>query len=231
VPIAPWTIHVSTQEGRFVPLTTGGGKALFVGSYLPGDGIHDRVKVRLMKRYLGMRTVTPEQRARQPMEPLLDRVAARYPELDRDAALARIGRANLLRHAREQPLALARMMAGKIRWMWRGSSGAMLSAPGVALQILLIAFGLLGLGVLARRRRFEALLLAVLILGVTLLAGVTLAAPRRNLALMPLVMALAATGVTAAALFVRTSVRGAFPLRGLRHASVRGRAAMGRPRR
>ena len=84
-----------SEVGRFVPVTTGAGKALFIGSYLPGDGIHDRVKIELMERYLGMRDVTPEQRARQPMEPLLDRVAARYPDMPRDAALNRIGRENL----------------------------------------------------------------------------------------------------------------------------------------
>ena len=79
LPIAPWAVHVSGEAGRFVPVTTGAGKALFIGSYLPGDGIHDRVKIELMERYLGMRDVTPEQRARQPMEPLLDRVAEKLP--------------------------------------------------------------------------------------------------------------------------------------------------------
>ena len=81
----------SDVEGRFVPISTGAGKALFIGSYLPGDGIHDRVKIELMERYLGMRDVTPEQRARQPMEPLLDRVAEQYPDMPRDAALTGSG--------------------------------------------------------------------------------------------------------------------------------------------
>lgn len=203
LPIAPWAIHVSSEVGRFVPVTTGAGKALFIGSYLPGDGIHDRVKIALMERYLGLRDVTPEQRARQPMEPLLDRVAARYPDMARDAALNRIGRENLGRYVREDPLGVAAMMANKMRWMWRGSSGAMLSAPAVALQLTILAFGVVGLVVLAVRRPFEALLLGVLILGLTLFSGVVLAAPRRNLALMPLVMTLAATGIVAMAAYLR----------------------------
>ena len=145
LPIAPWALHVSSEVGRFVPVTTGAGKALFIGSYLPGDGIHDRVKIELMERYLGMRNVTPEQRARQPMEPLLDRVAKQYPDLPRDAALNRIGRENLSRYAREQPLAVAEMMANKMRWMWRGSSGAMLSAPAVALQVAIVLLAIAGL--------------------------------------------------------------------------------------
>jgi 4-amino-4-deoxy-L-arabinose transferase-like glycosyltransferase len=207
LPIAPWAIHVSSEVGRFVPVTTGAGKALFIGSYLPGDGIHDRVKIELMERYLGMRDVTPEQRARQPMEPLLDRVASRYPELPRDAALNRIGRENLRRYVREQPLELAAMMFNKMRWMWRGSSGAMLSPAAVALQVAILAFGVLGLAVLAVRRRFEALLLGVLILGLTVFSGIVLAAPRRNLALMPLVMTLASTGIVTVAVYARAVLR------------------------
>jgi len=207
VPIAPWAIHVSSEEGRFVPVTTGAGKALFIGSYLPGDGIHDRVKIDLMERYLGMRDVTPEQRAQQPMEPLLDRVAERYPDLPRDAALNRIGRENLTRSIREQPVAVARMMADKMRWMWRGSSGAMLSPPAVVLQVLILAFAVVGLALLAWRRRFEALLLGALILGLTVFSGVVLAAPRRNLALMPLVMTLASTGLVYVVLLVRAAVQ------------------------
>ena len=203
LPIAPWAIHVSNEVGRFVPVTTGAGKALFIGSYLPGDGIHDRVKIALMERYLGMRDVTPEQRARQPMEPLLDRVAARYPDMPRDAALNRIGRENLSRYVREQPLAVAEMMANKMRWMWRGSSGAMLSPAAVALQVAIIVLAIAGLVILAVRRRFEALLLGGLILGLTVFSGIVLAAPRRNLALMPLVMTLASTGLVTIAVYVR----------------------------
>jgi 4-amino-4-deoxy-L-arabinose transferase-like glycosyltransferase len=207
LPIAPWAIHVSGEAGRFVPVTTGAGKALFIGSYLPGDGIHDRVKIALMERYLGMRDVTPEQRARQPMEPLLDRVAAKYPALARDAALNRIGRENLGRYVREDPLGVAGMMANKMRWMWRGSSGAMLSAPAIALQLAILAFALAGLVILAIRRRFEALLLGVLIVGLTIFSGVVLAAPRRNLALMPLVMTLASTGIVTLAVYARAAIR------------------------
>jgi hypothetical protein len=154
-----------------------------------------------------MRDVTPEQRARQPMEPLLDRVAAKYPNLSRDAALNRIGRENLSRYVREQPLAVAEMMANKMRWMWRGSSGAMLSAPAVALQILIVAFAVIGLVILAVQRRFEALLLGGLILGLTIFSGVVLAAPRRNLALMPLVMTLASTGLVTLFVYVRAAIR------------------------
>jgi hypothetical protein len=140
------------------------------------------------------------------MEPLLDRVAAQYPDLPRDAALNRIGRENLTRYAQEQPVALARMMLDKMRWMWRGSSGAMLSPAAVVLQVALVVLGAAGLIILAARRRFEAILLATVILGLTIFSGVVLAAPRRNLALMPLVMALASTTLVCAVIYARAAM-------------------------
>jgi zinc transporter ZupT len=48
--------------------------------------------------------------------------------------------------------------------------------------------------VLAWRRRWEALVLGTLIGGITVLGGLLLAVPRRNVPLMPLVLTLAATG-------------------------------------
>jgi hypothetical protein len=83
----------------------------------------------------------------------------------------------------------------------------MLSAPAVVLQILLVALGVLGLIVLAVQRRFEALLLGGLILGLTVFSGVVLAAPRRNLALMPLVMTLASTGLVWTVQYARAAIQ------------------------
>ena len=36
--LVPWTMRNYVVLDRFVPVTTGGGKALFVATYLPGDG-------------------------------------------------------------------------------------------------------------------------------------------------------------------------------------------------
>ena len=101
------------------------------------------------------------------------------------------------------------MTLTKMRWMWRGSSGAMLSPAAVVLQTLIVLFAVAGLGMLAWQRRFEALLLGSLVLGVTVFSGIVLAAPRRNLALMPLVMTLAATALVPAALLARARVQDA----------------------
>ena len=92
VVIAPWTIHVSNDLGRFVPVSTGGGKALFIGTYLPGDGIHEGVKQHLLHEIRGGPPIPEERLRRIPMNPLLDRVANRYPDLPRDEALQKVGR-------------------------------------------------------------------------------------------------------------------------------------------
>ena len=53
VVLAPWTVRNYVVLDRFVPVTTGGGKALFVATYLPGNGRQLQVKRALIKRYTG----------------------------------------------------------------------------------------------------------------------------------------------------------------------------------
>ena len=68
-------------------------------------------------------------------------------------------------------------------------------APGwIAFHYLVLALGLAGLAVLALRRRWEALVIGLLIAGITVAGGLLLAVPRRNVPLIPLVLVLAATG-------------------------------------
>ncbi len=193
--LAPWTVRNYVVLDRFVPVTTGGGKALFVATYLPGNGRQLQVKRALIKRYTGDRYVSPEEVRDTEMKNLLDKVARKYPELERDAALARIGRENFRKYFSERPFAYMRMVATKMWNVWRRGSGPTMRAPGwIAFHYAIVALALLGLAVLAWRRRWEALLLALLIGGITVLGGLLLAVPRRNVPLMPLVLALAAAG-------------------------------------
>jgi 4-amino-4-deoxy-L-arabinose transferase-like glycosyltransferase len=195
--LAPWTARNYLVLDRFVPVTTGGGKALFVATYLPGDGRQQLVKRQLIARYHGKKDLPYEQVRDTAMEPLLDRVAKKYPELGRDAALGRIGRENLVKYASEQPLDYAWMVIRKIQNMWdRGSSAAMSPKFWFAYHKVLVFWALAALLALAYRRRWEALPIGLTILGVTLVGGLLLAVPRRALPLMPFVIALA--GVTIA---------------------------------
>ena len=194
--LAPWTLRNYVVLDRFVPVTTGGGKALFVATYLPGDGRQLRVKRELIRRFEGKQEVTDREVADTQMKDLLDKVARKYPDLERDAALAKIGRENFRKYVREEP--------GRVRRHGRaprcGTCGG--AAPGrrcaaggwIAFHYAMLALAVVGLAVLAWRRRWEALVLGTLIGGITVLGGLLLAVPRRNVPLMPLVLTLAAAG-------------------------------------
>ena len=54
----------------------------------------------------------------------------------------------------------------------------------IAFHYAMLALAVVGLAVLAWRRRWEALVLATLIGGITVLGGLLLAVPRRNVLLM-----------------------------------------------
>jgi MFS family permease len=197
VVIAPWTIHVSNDLGRFVPVSTGGGKALFIGTYLPGDGLHEGVKQHLLHETRGGPPIPEERLRRIPMNPLLDRVASKYPELPRDSALQRIGRENLTRYATGQPVAFARMMLGKIAHMWHGAGDPSYTVAGSTYHYIVLALGLCGFALLVVRRRWETVPIALLLVGISLIGGLLLAGVRRNLPVMPVVLALAGVAVAA----------------------------------
>jgi 4-amino-4-deoxy-L-arabinose transferase-like glycosyltransferase len=201
LPIAPWTIRNQVVLGRTVPISTGGGKALYTGTFLPADGEYLRVKALLARRYLH-RDLEPGSAALDRIDPtpLFDRVAARYPELPRDQALGKIGKQNFSKFFGEDPVGYAAMMARKVWRMWSSGLGeAMSSCAGRVIQVALVLLGLAGLALLAVRRRWwEALAMAAPLLLVTVVGAVSLAAPRRNEVLMTLVFPLAGLALASA---------------------------------
>jgi Dolichyl-phosphate-mannose-protein mannosyltransferase len=200
--ILPWAIRNQVVLDRTVPISTGGGKALYVGTYLPADGEYQRVKAILAERYLG-RDLVPGSEALDAVDPtpLFDRVAARYPDLPRDSALGKIGKENLSDYFSEDPLGYAAMTARKVGRMWSSGVGeAMSSGAGRVVQVLLVGLGLAGFVLLGRRRRWwELAALATPIVLVTVVGAASLAAPRRNEVLMTLVFPLAALALSSAA--------------------------------
>ena len=93
VTVLPWVIFASSRANHFVPITEGSGSALFVGTYLPGEGTTTG-----MKRELGPEVQRSSRKYRHteptliPAVVVLDHVARRRPKLDRDAALNAEGR-------------------------------------------------------------------------------------------------------------------------------------------
>ena len=147
VPVLPWTVRNYVVLDRFVPLSTGGGKALYVGSFLPADGDYQRVKAILVERYLG-RDLEPGSPALDRVDPvpLFNRVAARYHDLPRDSALGRIGKQNLRDDITDHPLDYAAMLARRSHACGAPGSGRRSRRPaGRLAQRLLLALAWSGL--------------------------------------------------------------------------------------
>lgn len=199
LPIVPWAVRNQIVLDRTVPISTGGGKALYVGTFLPADGEYQRVKALLAQRYLG-RDLEPGSEALDRVDPtpLFDRVADRYPDLPRDEALGKVGRQNLDRYLGEDPFGYAAMTVRKVWRMWSGGVGeAMSSTAGRVVQTLIVALALTGLGVLAWRRRWwELAAMATPLVLVTAVGAASLAASRRNEVLMTLIFPLAAAALS-----------------------------------
>jgi 4-amino-4-deoxy-L-arabinose transferase-like glycosyltransferase len=227
--LAPWTVRNYLVLDRFVPVTTGGGKALFVATYLPGSGRQQLVKRQLIARYYGKKDLPYTQVLGTEMAPLLDRVAKKYPELSRDAALARIGRENFFKYASEQPFDYAWMVIRKIQNMWdRGSSPTMSPRFWFAYHKFLVFWALAALIGLGWRRRWEALPVALTVLGITLVGGLLLAVPRRALPLMPFVLALSGVLLAWLAAAVPTYLRLDRPIPAARRHRGRSPESIGR---
>lgn len=201
LPILPWTIRNLVVLERVVPISTGGGKALYVGTFLPADGEYQKVKAILYERQTG-HSLPPFSQALNEVDPtpLFNRVAAHYPELPRDSALGKLGKRNLSKYFGEDPLGYLAMTARKVGRMWSSGVGeAMDTATGRIVQILLVFAGLAGLVLLGLRRRWwELLAPATPIVLVTLVGAVSLATPRRNEVLMTLIFPLAGLALASA---------------------------------
>lgn len=199
LPIIPWAVRNQVVLDRTVPISTGGGKALYVGTFLPADGEYQRVKAMLVRRYLD-RDLAPHSQALEDVNPtpLFDRVANRYPDLPRDSALGKIGKQNFSHYFGEDPVGYAAMTARKTWRMWSAGIGeAMESTPGRIAQTLIVALAIAGLGVLAWRRRWWVLAaMATPLALVTAVGAASLAAPRRNEVLMTLIFPLAAAALS-----------------------------------
>ncbi len=138
--------------------------------------------------------------ARLRLEQILAALAAqRYPGMETDKALARMGRERLWDAISQQPLDYAGFLAAKTWRIWGHGPRQVMHEPAwAALQWLLLGLGLLGLIVIARQRRWEALLLGViLLLAITAVGALLVASPRRALVALPLIAALAGLGATA----------------------------------
>ncbi len=191
--VAPWTVRNAVELDRFVPISTGGGQVLFAGSYMPSGGDPEQVGVEALERH-------PELRGQLPPNPRLEQILAalahqRYPGMETDAALAKMGREWLWDDVSERPIGYLGFLANKLWLIWGHGPRDVMHEPGWAtFHWLLLGFGLLGLAVLAWQRRWEALLLGTILVAATAIGLLLVASPRRALVTVPLLAALAGAG-------------------------------------
>jgi hypothetical protein len=207
--VAPWTIRNAVALERLVPISTGGGQVLFAGSYLPSDGDPERVGREVLERHPGLaRRLAAEQGGAATVDAVVDRLrleqilaalaAQRYPGMETDRALARMGRERLWDDLTGQPVAYAGFLAAKVWRLWgHGPREVMRRPVWELLHWALVALAGVGLAVLIARRRWEAVPLLAVILAITAVSAVLVASPRRVLVMLPLVSALAGVGVFA----------------------------------
>jgi 4-amino-4-deoxy-L-arabinose transferase-like glycosyltransferase len=207
--VVPWTVRNAVALDRFVPISTGGGQVLFAGTYLPADGDPEKVGAEVVERHPELFGPGAVERLR--LEQILARLAeSRYPQMETDEALGRMGREQLWDDVSGEPVEYAGFVATKIGRIWAHGPRGVMREPGwELLHWGLVLFGLAGLIVLILQRRWEALLLATIFVGITAVCALLVASPRRVLVTMPLVAALAGVGFAwlAARLSPRTTER------------------------
>jgi hypothetical protein len=190
VVIAPWTIRNASALDRFVPISTGGGQVLYAGTYLPSDGDPEKVGAEVVSENPDL--FKPEDAERLRLEQILARLAAaEHPGMETGKALSKMGKEQLRDDISEEPLEYAGFVATKVWRIWSRGPRAVMREPGwEVVHWALVALGLLGLAILAWRRRWEALLLGTIFLAITALSALLVASPRRVLVLVPLLAAL-----------------------------------------
>jgi 4-amino-4-deoxy-L-arabinose transferase-like glycosyltransferase len=214
VVLAPWTIRNAIALDRLVPISTGGGKALFIGTQLDADG--DGPKLREL--LLAQRPALRRQLSRggpvyDPRRFVLERVLARvarerYPDLETDAALGRMGRENLEDNLTREPIGFAGLLADKAYETWTDTPRAVMEEePWRALQLGMIVLALLGLATLFLRRRFEAVIFGLALAYMTAVGALLIASPRRELVVLPVLAALAGTGTIGTAAWLKPRIR------------------------
>lgn len=198
--LSPWLWYASKEESRFVPITTAGTDAFFVGSYLPGKGALVPTEEKLAPEVCRHFPTDCGDYWQQSSAPLFATIEAEHPGKARETAVQEADLENVRKYALGQPLAFTGMLWGKFWKMWRTvwSGGNGTYHPSTSqlqhtLYLLLGAIGLLG-GALATRR-WELITATATILSIAALATLFNDQPRYNVGLMPMLLAYGSAGL------------------------------------
>jgi hypothetical protein len=204
VVVAPWTVRNAVTLHRFVTVSTGGGQVLYAGTYLPSDGNPEKVGAGVVAEHSEL--FGPGAARNLRLEQILARLGEHtHPGLEPDQALSKMGKEQLWHDVSDHTGEYIGFVGKKIGRIWSHGPRAVMREPlWEALHWALLGLGLLGLALLAYRRRWEALLIGAVFLAITLISALLVASPRRVLVLIPLLAACAGTGTVWLSVAVRS---------------------------
>jgi hypothetical protein len=197
--LVPWLAYASSTEGRFVPITSAGPDALFIGTYLPGRGLLVPTEEQLAPEVCRHFPSDCGRYWQHSSLPLFDLIRARHPGMSQDAAVkAEIGE-NLNKYALGKPAAFTSMLWGKFWKMWTNawSGGNGTYHPSTSQTQHLIYLWLAWIGLIlgaVLTRRFALLTSLAVLLSVAVLATPFNDQPRYNVSLMALLISAGVAG-------------------------------------
>jgi 4-amino-4-deoxy-L-arabinose transferase-like glycosyltransferase len=200
VVLAPWLAYAANKEGRFVPITTAGPDAFFIGSYLPGKGELVPTEEKLAPEVCRHFPSDCGRYWQKSSAPLFLLVRARDPGASENAAVTKANLENIDKYALGQPAAFVGMLWSKFwkMWstVWSGGNGTYKADTSPLQHHLYLLLGLIGLlgGALAVRR-WELITTAGVLLAISGLATLFNDQPRYNVSLMPLLLAYGSAGL------------------------------------
>jgi hypothetical protein len=191
--LSPWLAYASSQEGRFVPITTAGPDAFFIGSYLPGKGLLVPTEEQLAPEVCRHFPKDCGRYWQQSSAPLFRLIQARHPGMSENAAVNKENLENVRKYALGKPAAFASMLWNKFWKMWDNvwSGGNGTYHPDTSQTQHLIYLALAWIGLLAGAiltRRFVLLVSVAVLLSVAWLATLFNDQPRYNVSLMALLL-------------------------------------------
>ena len=191
--LSPWLAYASDKEGRFVPITTAGPDAFFIGSYLPGKGLLVPTEEQLAPEVCRHFPKDCGRYWQQSSAPVFRLIEARHPGLSEEAAVNKENLANIEKYALGKPAAFTAMLWGKFwkMWdnVWSGGNGTYHPSTSQTQHTIYLWLAWIGLlGGLILTRRFVLVVSTGVLLSVATLATLFNDQPRYNVSLMALLL-------------------------------------------
>ncbi len=197
--LSPWLAYAASKEGRFVPITTAGPDAFFIGSYLPGKGELVPTEEKLAPEVCRHFRSDCGRYWQQSSAPVFRLIEAHHPGVSENTAATDEDIDNVRKYALGKPAAFASMLWSKFWKMWTvawsGGNGTYhpdTSPTQHTIYLILATIGLLA-GI-ALTRRFILVTSAAVLLAIAVLATPFNDQPRYNVSLMVLLLSAGTIG-------------------------------------